>query len=221
MIVTSVDEAREAEAGGADRLELVRALERGGFTPELGLAREVIEAVSIPVRVMIRESDGMKIGDRREIETLRERAREAAVLPADGLVLGFIRDRKIDKCAALRVLQEAPKARATFHRAFDEVADPLRAIDDLKEIGQIDLILTNGGEGNWAVRKRRLLEWQHAALPEIAILVAAGLCPAIIDELNQQDPPFQFHVGRAARLGHQVSNPVDRRQVAAVKDIIR
>jgi copper homeostasis protein CutC len=55
VIVTTVDEAIEAEAGGADRLELVRALDVGGLTPEISIARGVLAAVRIPVRVMVRE----------------------------------------------------------------------------------------------------------------------------------------------------------------------
>ncbi len=150
VIVTSVFEAKEAEMGGADRLELVRALDCGGLTPDLQIVRSVVEAVSIPVRVMIRESAGMIIGAEPEIEALRQRAGEIARFPIDGLVLGFIRGDAIDKSGTRRVLEAVPKVRATFHRAFDEVADPLRAIDDLKEIGQIDHILTSGGDGGVA-----------------------------------------------------------------------
>jgi len=221
VIVTSVDEARKAEAGGADRLELVRSLECGGLTPDLALARKVIQSVSIPVRVMVRESDSIATGDDPELEALRARAAKAACLPVDGLVLGFVRDGKIDRDATVWVLHAVPEIRATFHRAFDEVTDPLHAIDDLKEIGQIDRILTNGGPGDWPLRKRRLLEWQRAASPQIAIIVAAGLCPLALEELSKETVPFEFHVGRAARLGHQVSNAVDSSQVASLKAMIR
>lgn len=221
VIVTSVNEAAAAANGGADRLELVRSLECAGLTPHTSVVRAVVEAVSTPVRVMIRESNRMTIGGDAELQTLRARVKEIAEFPVDGIVVGFVRDGAIDRCGLLRVLEAVPKLRATFHRAFDEVTDPLGAIDDLKKIGQIDHILTNGGAGDWADRKRRLLAWQKAASPEITIMVAAGLCPSVLDELNQEGLPFQFHVGRAARVGHQVGNPVDSKQVAALKNRIR
>lgn len=221
VIVTTVEEAREAEAGGADRLEFVRALPCGGLTPDLCLVRDVVGAVSIPVRVMIRESASMTMPDGTETEVLRQRATAIARLPVDGLVAGFIRGGEIDGEAMRRLLEAVPDIRVTFHRAFDEVENPLRAIADLKDLGQIDHILTDGGQGDWPERRRRLLEWQRAASPEITIMVAAGLCTSIFEDLSRQAQPFEFHVGRAARVGHLASNPVDRKQVAFVKSLIR
>ena len=221
VIVTTAVEARTAEAGGADRLELVRDPAAGGLTPEFQVVRDVMEAVAIPVRVMVRKTTSMAAGDDAEMETLRSHASEVARLPVNGLVAGFIRGGEIDLDAMRRLLEPVPHVHVTFHRAFDEVSNPLRAIEHLKSIGQIDHILTSGGEGDWPARKYRLLEWQRAASPEITILVAAGLCPCVLEELNREPLPFQFHVGRAARTGHQVSNPIDREQVASLKSLLQ
>jgi copper homeostasis protein len=221
VIVTNVEEARAAEAGGADRLELVRALCSGGLTPDLCLARDVVTTVSIPVRVMVRDTASMTIRDGVEMEALRNYASQISRLPINGLVAGFVRGGEVDEDAMRQLLEPVPHLGVTFHRAFDEVANPLRAIEHLKGIGQIDHILTAGGEGEWPRRKLRLREWQRAASPEIAIIVAAGLCPSILEDLNREPQPFQFHVGRAARIGHLVSNPVDRGQVASLKSLIR
>lgn len=221
VIVTTAAEARCAEAGGADRLELVRDLSAGGLTPDLQVLWDVMSAVSIPVRVMVRENASMSAGDDMEMEALRLHARQVARFPVNGLVAGFIRGGEIDFDAMRKLLEPVPQIRVTFHRAFDEVSNPLRAIEHLKNIGQIDRILTSGGEGDWPQRKRRLLEWQRMASPEITILVAAGLCPCILEELNRDPLPFEFHVGRAARKGHEVLNAIDQEQVAALKSLIR
>lgn len=221
VIVTTAAEAAVAEAGGADRLELVRDLPSGGLSPDLGVVRTVMDAVSIPVRAMVRETASMSAGDGAEMETLRGCARELARLRVDGLVAGFIRDGEIDIDAMRRLLEPVPQVRVTFHRAFDEVANPLRAIEHLKSIGQIDHILTSGGQDDWPRRKLRLLEWQRAASPEITILVAAGLDSRVLQDLNREPLPFEFHVGRAARKGHQVSNPIDHTQIASLKSLIR
>lgn len=221
VIVTTAAEAAAAEAAGADRLELVRDLPSGGLSPDLGIVRTVMDTVSIPVRVMVRETASMSAGDAAEIEILRGCARELARLPVDGLVAGFIRDGEIDVDAMRRLLEPVPHIRVTFHRAFDEVANPLRAIEHLKTIGQIEHILTSGGKDDWPRRKRRLLEWQRAASPEITILVAAGLDSRVLQDLNREPLPFEFHVGRAARKGHQVSNPIDHAQIASLKSLIQ
>ena len=57
VIAETVEDAREAEQGGAGRIELVRDLSRGGLTPLPALIDAVVHAVRIPVRVMVRESE--------------------------------------------------------------------------------------------------------------------------------------------------------------------
>lgn len=221
VIVTSACEALDAEMGGADRLELTRDLDTGGLTPRAEAVRHVLASVSIPVRVMVRETASLSIESESEVASLRVQAAAIAAFPVNGLVIGFVKDGEIDSDATRRVLDAAPHCRATFHRAFDEAADPLRAIECLKKIRAIDRILTSGGTGEWPERKRRLMEWQRAASPEIKLIVAAGLCPLALAELQAEDSPFEFHVGRAARRQHIVSNPIDREQIASLKTAAR
>ena len=54
VIAQSVADAVAAEAGGADRLELVRDLDQDGLTPPPELVRAVVAAVRIPVYAMLR-----------------------------------------------------------------------------------------------------------------------------------------------------------------------
>ena len=219
VIVTSEDEAIEAERGGADRLELVRAFGLGGLTPETELVERVLRRVSIPVRVMVRETATLQAGGSAEIENLGRRAAELAQLPVDGLVLGFAREDKLDVAAAAALLAFAPDSKVTFHRAFDEAADPLLAIEQLKSQPQIDRILTSGGAGNWQQRRERLNAWQSAA-GHIKLLVGAGLCSCTLAGLRVESRLEEVHVGRAARIPQTIGGKVRREQVAAVKSAL-
>src|ERR1051326_1190273 len=58
VIVCCVADAFEAQKGGASRLEVVRDLDRGGLTPSIQLVQAIKDAVDLPLRVMVRESDG-------------------------------------------------------------------------------------------------------------------------------------------------------------------
>jgi copper homeostasis protein len=220
VIVTSLDEAIEAELGGADRLELVCSLESGGFTPSLELVQSVVDRVSIPVRVMLRENASMSIGGPAEIDTLQLRGRTFADLSIDGLVLGSVSDGALDLTATKELLAVASNCRATFHRAFDSLRDPLRALHDLKQLPQIDRVLTSGGEGSWAERKTRLLEFQRCAAPQIKIIVAAGLCASRLAETSEDFSDMEVHVGRAARVPQATCGRVNRSQVAALKRLL-
>lgn len=221
VIVTSVEDAREAALGGADRLELVRAFDVGGLTPDRNLVKAVVEAVPVPVRVMLRENASM-MAHPGEIGRLRAAARELAQWPIDGLVAGFVKDGRLDLETLSEVLSAAPHARMTMHRAFEHVADPTATIAELKQFPQIDRILTRGGAGNWEERKRNLLGWQKLAAPEITILVGVGLRIATLTEFPssenlQHSNGFEFHVGRAARLPEDAAGAVSCHQVARLK----
>jgi copper homeostasis protein len=220
VIVTSLDEAIEAELGGADRLELVRSLEYGGFTPSTELVRKVVETVSVPVRVMLRENASMSIGGRAEIETLQSHASTLADLPINGLVIGFVKDGTMDLGTINEILAGAPNCHATFHRAFDHLPDPARALDQMKELPQIDRVLTDGGQGSWVERNVRLVEWQRAADPQIKLIFAAGLCVSSLAEASQDLRDLEIHIGRAARVPPVISGNVCRTQVASLKRLL-
>lgn len=208
VIVCSVADAIEAEHGGAKRLEIIRDLARGGMTPELELVREVMNAVSVPVRVMLRESEDYSVIDEHEIEQLCGCAREFAGLQVDGLVLGFIREGQVDVELSHRLLSFAPGLKATFHHAFEETGDGVEAIEKLKTLGQVDRILTAGGRGNWPQKIERLGSYQRTANPEIKILAGGGLDLQLLKELRAKTGISEFHVGRAARFQSQIDGPV-------------
>jgi hypothetical protein len=150
VIACSVEDARAAERGGAGRLEIVRSLEAGGLTPPLSLVREIVAAVSIPVRVMLRENAGYAASGEPEIEDLCRAAGEFAALGVDGLVLGFLQNRTLNLLLMERILRHAPGVKATFHRAFEELSDPASAITALKTLPQFDRILTSGAGADLA-----------------------------------------------------------------------
>ncbi len=216
--MTSAAEAVIAATGGADRLELVRALETGGLTPALDIVQAVIQAVSIPVRVMLRENASMAMANPDELRVLQTTAGKLQGLPIDGLVLGWVTPAgTVDVSSLETVFGAAPRCPVTFHRAFEHLADPFEGLKVLKRFKQIDRILTGGGSGSWVVRKRRLKDWSDAAAPEITILVGGGLADAEVAEL-MADPQFpEVHVGRAARTPQENDGALDAAKIAFLK----
>ena len=217
--MTSLHDAVEAQAGGADRLEVVRELEHGGLTPDVELVHDIAATVKIPLRVMLRENTSMQLAGDDELRQLCRSARQLADLKVDGLVAGFIKNDRVD-IATLRVLAHAaPLLKITFHRAFDELTDPLQAIRTLKTVPQVDRILTIGGHGSWPERKVRLHHWQEAADPEITILAGGGVLTSVIADLRSDTRISEVHVGRAARMPQETGGQVSRVQVAQLKGL--
>jgi copper homeostasis protein len=203
VIAMSVADAVAAENGGAGRLEVVRALEAGGLTPPISLVKEIVTAVSIPVRVMLRENDGFEITDRDEFTKLSDSARELAALEIDGVVLGFLRGRSLDLAAAQLILSCVPHVKATFHRAFEELEDQQAAIAMLKAVPQFDRILLS------PVRVIGLNKIVECAAPELTVIAGAGIDRSNIRQWRESTPIREFHVGRAARLDGDIHRPVD------------
>jgi len=213
VIACSVEDAVAAERGGAHRLEIVRDLEVGGLTPSASLVREIVAAVTIPVRVMVRDNGGFGVSGEEEITNLCLAAREFAGMRVDGIVLGFLRGRDLDLPLTERILGHAQGVKATFHRAFEELADPQAAIAAFKGVRQIDHILTSGAPAH-------LDRLAGIAAPEIQILAGGGVTPEVIRTLLKTTAIREFHVGRAARHGHDIHQPVDAERVRALAELI-
>src|SRR5438034_891911 len=58
VIALTVADARAAERGGADRLEVVRAIEADGLTPAVEMVVLMRDCVRLPLRVMLRSNAG-------------------------------------------------------------------------------------------------------------------------------------------------------------------
>ena len=216
VIACSIEDALAAEHGGATRLEIISRFEVGGLTPAPELVRAITRRTRIPARVMVREAKGFEVaddGERQQLCRLAGRMRDAG---ANGLVLGFLQGREIDAELLGRVLAEAPDLKATFHRAFEEVAEPFQALETLKKFPQIDCILTSGGRAGSLAEKaafsNRLAE---RAAPEIALLVGGGVDLQSIEFLLDSTSIRAFHLGRAARFPATVAGAVCASNVEA------
>jgi copper homeostasis protein len=215
--VCSVADAIEAESGGAGRLEIVRDLHHGGLTPSLELISEIKRATKLPVRVMLRENPTYRTTGPDEIDRLCRAAEAFAALDVDGFVLGYLNDGEVDIELTQRVLACAPQIRATFHHAFEDANDKLRALTDIKRLPQVDRILSSGGTDELRLRVQRLAAYEHAAAPELTILAGGGIDANAIVEIKRATRIREFHVGRAARLNFQVDGAV---QASLVGDLV-
>src|SRR5947209_1829896 len=124
VIAQSVADAVAAEAGGVDRLELVRDLDEDGLTPPPELVRAVSGAVRIPVYVMIRPRNAFTL-ETGEREQIAAEVRAAVAAGASGLVFGYLDGAgglDVETLTAVRAAA-GPAIGLTFHRAFDRLAD--------------------------------------------------------------------------------------------------
>src|ERR1700722_15287232 len=176
----SIEDAIEAEKGGADRVELCSALFLGGLTPSVGTIQEARRRLKIPIMVMVRPRGGGFAYSEAEMASM-ERDTEAAVANgADGGVFGILQsDGRIDVARGARIRQLIGKRQAVFHRAFDVTPDPFEALEQLIDLG-VRRIMTSGQEESALTGAGCIAELIRRVAGRIEILPAGGINPGTV-----------------------------------------
>ena len=190
---TDAAEAVEAMKGGAGRIELCEDLSCGGVTPSRDSIGAALKAVNIPVNVLVRARGGDFVYSDDEIEMMVNSVRMFRELGVNGVVVGALRnDGSIDTEAVRRMMAEAGGLHVTFHRAFDECADPFTALEDIIALG-CDRLLTAGHASDVNVGEPMLKELNRRAAGRIIILAGSGVRPGNIARLEASTGCKEFH----------------------------
>ncbi|WP_405871657.1 copper homeostasis protein CutC [Streptomyces sp. NBC_00005] len=204
VIALGVEDAVAAQAGGADRLELVTDMAADGLTPPVETFAGIRAAVDIDLRVMLRLADGFAAGDAEDVARLVRTARAMRAAGADEFVLGFLdADGGVDLAAVERLVAELDGCRWTFHRAIDRAADRDALRKQLDGLPGLDAYLTAGSPTGVDDGLPTLLaEAARHGEPgyEPQIMVGGGLRLEHVPGLKAAGVGA-FHIGGAARPG--------------------
>ncbi|GAA2224685.1 copper homeostasis protein CutC [Streptomyces nogalater] len=199
VIALDREDAVAAQAGGADRLELVTEMAADGLTPAPATVAAIRAAVDIDLRVMLRVADGFAAGDLDRLVGLAGELREAG---ADQFVLGFLaEDGGADMAAVERVVDALHGCPWTFHRAIDRAADRDALRKQLADLPGLDTYLTAGAASGVDDGLPTLLaEAAQGGGPgyEQQIMVGGGLRLDHVPRLREGGIEA-FHIGGAAR----------------------
>lgn len=202
IIANTVEDAINIEQGGGDRIELVSALSEGGLTASYGLIKQVLEAVKIPVNVMIRPHSNSFVYSEGDLQVMLEDIEQAKALGANGIVLGMLDpDGNIALEQLNGVLGHCQGLEVTFHRAIDETKDILASTRLLAKTS-ITRVLSSGGPGN-AEDNLVVLREMRNILDGAGMFLLAGSsvnadnCQAILQATGADE----LHVGTGVRPG--------------------
>ena len=211
--VESLADAQAAARGGADRLELCADLAVGGTTPSADLVRAVKARVFIPVFVMARPRGGSFAYDAGEIEQTHRDIETVIAAGADGVVVGALTPaNEIDVPTLRAFVARAGSVPVTFHRAFDEVADPLRALETLVDAG-VQRVLTAGGRGTALEGADVLRSLVERAGGRIVILAGGKVRGHNAREIIARTGVHELHA-RCETNASQIAEIVDAARIA-------
>jgi len=191
--VESFEKALEAQSNGANRIELCENLAVGGTTPSYGTVKICLEKLNIPIFPMIRARGGNFVYSKDEIEIMKEDIKVFKDLGVKGLVLGCLTsDNKIDLELTKTLVNLAYPMEITFHKAIDEISNPLDYIEDLVNIG-IKRILTSGGKATALEGKDLINEMIKKSNGRLKIVVAGKVTKENLNELSNLISADEFH----------------------------
>lgn len=204
VCVDRFESLHAAIAGGAHRIELCAALDLGGLTPSEGLIATALDLVAascrpVDVMVMIRPHSGDFHYSSDDIRCLHRDIETAKRLGAHGIVIGPLdRHRQIDRALVRDCLDAARPLSVTFHRAFDLVASPLDAVDQLAELG-VARLLTSGQAPTAIAGADLIAQLVRRAGSSLAIIAAAGVHSQNAAELVRRTGVRELHASARSR----------------------
>jgi len=219
VIALHAADAERAEAGGADRIELLGTMDDDGLSPEPRNVDKTRRATSIQIRPMVRLRAGFGT-DGGEVTRLKGLIAAYQDAGADGVVLGFLNGvNRVD----LEVVGELVGDGSfpwTFHRAIDHCLDTDQAWRDVRTLPGLTQVLTAGSVRGVEQGLEGLLR-RAKSDPEAAKLVMAGggLRPEHVPWLVRSGVRA-FHIGSPARPGGSFKAYVDSELVDSWRDLI-
>lgn len=197
-----------AEAGGADRLEVVGVPDDGGMSPEPRVVAEIRRRTSIHLRPVVRLREGWSTDGG---EAVRLRGLVSAYLDAgaDGVTLGFLNGLGEVDADVIGALLEETECPWTFSRAFDLALDADRAWATVLALPNLDAVRTAGSARNVEAGLDDLVRRSRADARVARLVCADG-------ELHPDHVPWlaragvrQFHVADQVRPGGSTKAYVD------------
>ncbi|MES2124583.1 MAG: copper homeostasis protein CutC [Gemmatimonadota bacterium] len=222
--VDTIHSARNAQAGGADRVELCDNLADAGTTPSHATIAMAVETLIIPVFPIIRCRGGGFVYEPEEIEVMRRDIVHARELGCPGVVVGALTDQgEVDSHAVMVFREAAGEMALTFHRAFDVAADPVIALETLIDLG-VDRILTSGQRATAWEGRELIAALRRQAEGRLIVMAGGGVDESNAAELVRLTGVQEIHVRGTMPWREQVNfhdDPVPFRRALSDDETVR
>jgi copper homeostasis protein len=193
IIGFDIESCVAAQQAGADRIELCAGPAEGGTTPSYGFIKAARKKLHIDLYVMIRPRGGDFLYSDEDFEIMKNDAAICKQFGCDGIVTGILtREGKVDKKRCEELIRFVYPLEATFHRAFDRVADPFEALEDIIELG-FERILTSGLKPKVIESTELLSQLIKRSDGRIIIMPGSGVTAENIVSIAESTGATEFH----------------------------
>jgi copper homeostasis protein len=193
IIGFNIESCIAAQRAGASRIELCDNYYEGGTTPSYAFIQAARKHLSIELYVMIRPRGGDFLYSDDEMAIMKSNIDVCKKSGCDGVVLGMLNaDGTVDKKRCTQLIVYAYPLGVTFHRAFDSVADPFKALEDVIDIG-CERILTSGLQLKAIDGAALIKQLVQQADDRIIIMPGSGVNSQNIQQLAESTGATEFH----------------------------
>ena len=193
VIAFTIESVLLAQQSGAHRIELCDNPADGGTTAGYGMIKTAREKTSLLLYPIIRPRGGDFLYSNEEFEIMKRDVLLCKELGCDGVVIGLLQsDGSVDKTRTAALAEAAYPLGVTFHRAFDRVANPFEALEDVIACG-CERILTSGLKPTAAEGAETLAQLVRQANDRIIIMPGSGVRAENIVALARQTGAIEFH----------------------------
>ncbi len=145
--VETLQQAKQAQANGANQIELCANLEQDGLSPSTALIKECLHHLSIPIKIMVRPNPGPFIATENTMDIMLKEIQQANQLGVHGVVFGLLNEhQQLAIEQTKKLIDSAGHLEITIHKAIDETKDIIDSIHQLNALNHPLHILTSGGQ---------------------------------------------------------------------------
>lgn len=158
-----------------DRVEFCIELGCGGLTPSLHTIEKAVGLSKIPLHVLVRPQSGNFVYTAETLEILLQDCKTIQSLGVVGIVTGALTPLGRLPITFLEKLRDSLSQCALyFHRAFDDVKAPEKALEELIRMG-FDGLLSSGQQLTALAGIKQLKQWKQAAEGKLVVMPGSGI----------------------------------------------
>ena len=175
VCINRLEDVKTLRNKAVDRIELCIELYCGGLTPSLAMVEQALKISTIPIHVLVRPRSGNFVYSKTTIDSMLKTCKQLEQLEVQGIVTGALNpSRKLDPEVLKLFRNTVQNSALYFHRAFDEIINPERALLELQNFG-FDGVLTSGQQKTAMEGIEQLVSWQQLISSKFTILPGSGI----------------------------------------------
>ncbi len=220
VVVETCEDALEAEAGGADHIEVKCDYLEYGLTPTAGMLAEICRSVSCDVLCMVRPHARSNVYSSSDLAAMAADIHTAKTLPIKGFLLGCLTSENLLDIKSLEYLKEAVgDLDLHYHLAWELTKDPFRSLKQLVKLG-FKSVRTSGGDaisGQAGENINRIIAYADFLQGDLDLYLAGGITVKNVAEIISATGINKVHSGSGVREPKTRVGTVSRTLVRAMK----